>query len=221
MSNDTSGKLTDEQIISIIKDWNFAWSVIFLLITIVLQYGYPSRSMTVYVFKMFVLWLLWPSSIALSVFSAVYPIDLASQIISGILAAVSAMMWISYFVQSIRLFMRTGSWWSFNPETNCLLNVPIGGTTVVRPLVEDSTSVTAVVTNGYLKMAGMHFGQCDYARLPSEVTVAKPQVLIALKMVKRQEYGVNSGVAIYHRYKAGNYRYPPTTVDSNLALLRA
>lgn len=131
------------------------------------------------------------------------------------------MMWVSYFVQSIRLFRRTGSWWSFNPETNCLLNVPVGGTTVVRPLVEDSTSVTAVVTNGYLKIAGMHFGQCDFRSLPNEVTVAKPNVLIALKMVKRQDYGTNSGVAIYHRYKAGNYRRPAIVQDEELALLRA
>nr|WCC63375.1 membrane protein [Bat Coronavirus PaGD17]WCC63384.1 membrane protein [Bat Coronavirus PaGD17]WCC63544.1 membrane protein [Bat Coronavirus PaHI19] len=213
--------ISQDDVIRIVKDWNFTWSVVFLLITIVLQYGYPSRSMFVYVIKMFVLWLLWPSSMALSIFCAVYPIDLASQIISGILAAVSCAMWISYFVQSIRLFMRTGSWWSFNPESNCLLNVPIGGTTVVRPLVEDSTSVTAVVTDGYLKMAGMHFGACDFQRLPSEVTVAKPNVLIALKMIKRQAYGTNSGVAIYHRYKAGNYRRPPIIQDQELALLRA
>nr|AVV62532.1 M protein [Middle East respiratory syndrome-related coronavirus]WCC62954.1 membrane protein [Bat Coronavirus TpGX16]WCC63213.1 membrane protein [Bat Coronavirus EsJX20] len=217
----SNSSLTSEQIVAIIKDWNFAWSLVFLLITVVLQYGYPSRSMTVYVFKMFVLWLLWPSSMALSIFCAVYPIDLASQIISGIVAAISAMMWVSYFVQSIRLFRRTGSWWSFNPETNCLLNVPVGGTTVVRPLVEDSTSVTAVVTNGYLKIAGMHFGQCDFRSLPNEVTVAKPNVLIALKMVKRQDYGTNSGVAIYHRYKAGNYRRPAIVQDEELALLRA
>nr|WCC62924.1 membrane protein [Bat Coronavirus EsJX20] len=217
----SNSSLTSEQIVAIIKDWNFAWSLVFLLITVVLQYGYPSRSMTVYVFKMFVLWLLWPSSMALSIFCAVYPIDLASQIISGIIAATSAMMWMSYFVQSIRLFRRTGSWWSFNPETNCLLNVPVGGTTVVRPLVEDSTSVTAVVTNGYLKIAGMHFGQCDFRSLPNEVTVAKPNVLIALKMVKRQDYGTNSGVAIYHRYKAGNYRRPAIVQDEELALLRA
>ncbi|UBB42437.1 membrane glycoprotein [Wenzhou Pipistrellus abramus betacoronavirus 1] len=213
--------LSNDEVIRLVKDWNFTWSVVFLLITIVLQYGYPSRSMFVYVIKMFVLWLLWPSSMALSIFCAVYPIDLASQIISGILAAISCAMWISYFVQSIRLFMRTGSWWSFNPESNCLLNVPIGGTTVVRPLVEDSTSVTAVVTDGYLKMAGMHFGACDFQRLPSEVTVAKPNVLIALKMIKRQAYGTNSGVAIYHRYKAGNYRRPPIIQDQELALLRA
>nr|WCC62932.1 membrane protein [Bat Coronavirus HlHI19]WCC62940.1 membrane protein [Bat Coronavirus MrGD19] len=217
----SNSSLTSEQIVAIIKDWNFAWSLVFLLITVVLQYGYPSRSMTVYVFKMFVLWLLWPSSMALSIFCAVYPIDLASQIISGIVAAISAMMWVSYFVQSIRLFRRTGSWWSFNPETNCLLNVPVGGTTVVRPLVEDSTSVTAVVTNGYLKIAGMHFGQCDFRSLPNEVTVAKPNVLIALKMVKRQDYGTNSGVDIYHRYKAGNYRRPAIVQDEELALLRA
>nr|WCC62962.1 membrane protein [Bat Coronavirus TpGX16] len=217
----SNSSLTSEQIVAIIKDWNFAWSLVFLLITVVLQYGYPSRSMTVYVFKMFVLWLLWPSSMALSIFCAVYPIDLASQIISGIVAAISAMMWVSYFVQSIRLFRRTGSWWSFNPETNCLLNVPVGGTTVVRPLVEDSTSVTAVVTNGYLKIAGMHFGQCDFRSLPNEVTVAEPNVLIALKMVKRQDYGTNSGVAIYHRYKAGNYRRPAIVQDEELALLRA
>lgn len=213
--------LTNDEVLRLVKDWNFTWSVVFLLITIVLQYGYPSRSMFVYVIKMFVLWLLWPASMALSIFCAVYPIDLASQIISGILAAVSCAMWISYFVQSIRLFMRTGSWWSFNPESNCLLNVPVGGTTVVRPLVEDSTSVTAVVTDGYLKMAGMHFGVCDFQRLPSEVTVAKPNVLIALKMIKRQAYGTNSGVAIYHRYKAGNYRRPPIIQDQELALLRA
>nr|WCC63420.1 membrane protein [Bat Coronavirus PaGD16]WCC63438.1 membrane protein [Bat Coronavirus PaGD17] len=213
--------LSNEEVLRLVKDWNFTWSVVFLLITIVLQYGYPSRSMFVYVIKMFVLWLLWPASMALSIFCAVYPIDLASQIISGILAATSCAMWISYFVQSIRLFMRTGSWWSFNPESNCLLNVPIGGTTVVRPLVEDSTSVTAVVTDGYLKMAGMHFGACDFQRLPSEVTVAKPNVLIALKMIKRQAYGTNSGVAIYHRYKAGNYRRPPIIQDQELALLRA
>nr|UUT43903.1 membrane glycoprotein [Tylonycteris robustula coronavirus] len=221
MASNGNTSLTHEEVISIIKDWNFSWSIIFLLITIVLQYGYPSRSMTVYVFKMFILWLLWPASMALSIFCAIYPIDLASQIISGILAACSAAMWLSYFIQSIRLFMRTGSWWSFNPESNCLLNVPIGGTTVVRPLVEDSTSVTAVVTDGYLKMAGMHFGRCDYSRLPTEVTVAKPAVLIALKMVKRQPYGTNSGVAIYHRYKAGNYRRPPIIQDEELALLRA
>ncbi|ABN10881.1 membrane glycoprotein [Pipistrellus bat coronavirus HKU5] len=213
--------LSNDEVLRLVKDWNFTWSVVFLLITIVLQYGYPSRSMFVYVIKMFVLWLLWPASMALSIFCAVYPIDLASQIISGILAATSCAMWISYFVQSIRLFMRTGSWWSFNPESNCLLNVPIGGTTVVRPLVEDSTSVTAVVTDGYLKMAGMHFGACDFQRLPSEVTVAKPNVLIALKMIKRQAYGTNSGVAIYHRYKAGNYRRPPIIQDQELALLRA
>nr|WCC63760.1 membrane protein [Bat Coronavirus TpYN16] len=217
----SNGSLTKDEVVNIIKDWNFSWSIIFLLITIVLQYGYPSRSMAVYVFKMFILWLLWPASMALSIFSAIYPISLASQIISGILAAVCAGMWLAYFIQSIRLFMRTGSWWSFNPESNCLLNVPIGGTTVVRPLVEDSTSVTAVVNDGHLKMAGMHFGRCDYDRLPMEITVAKPSVLIALKMVKRQSYGTNSGVAIFHRYKAGNYRRPTIIQDEELALLRA
>lgn len=106
----------------------------------------------------------------------------------------------------IRLFARTRSMWSFNPETNILLNVPLHGTILTRPLLESELVIGAVILRGHLRIAGHHLGRCDIKDLPKEITVATSRTLSYYKLGASQRVAGDSGFAAYSRYRIGNYK---------------
>lgn len=213
---------TAEEAVRFLKEWNFSLGIILLVITIILQFGYTSRSMFVYVIKMIILWLMWPLTIILTIFNCVYALNSVYLGFSIVFAIVSIIMWIVYFVNSIRLFIRTGSWWSFNPETNNLMCIDMKGKMYVRPVIEDYHTLTATIIRGHLYIQGVKLGT-GYALsdLPAYVTVAKVQHLCTYKRAFLDKIDGTSGFAVYVKSKVGNYRLPSNKPGgSDTALLR-
>nr|Q0ZME4.1 RecName: Full=Membrane protein; Short=M protein; AltName: Full=E1 glycoprotein; AltName: Full=Matrix glycoprotein; AltName: Full=Membrane glycoprotein [Human coronavirus HKU1 (isolate N5)]ABC70722.1 membrane glycoprotein [Human coronavirus HKU1]ABD75508.1 membrane glycoprotein [Human coronavirus HKU1]ABD75516.1 membrane glycoprotein [Human coronavirus HKU1]ABD75524.1 membrane glycoprotein [Human coronavirus HKU1]ABD75628.1 membrane glycoprotein [Human coronavirus HKU1] len=212
-----------DQAITFLKEWNFSLGVILLLITIILQFGYTSRSMFVYLIKMIILWLMWPLTIILTIFNCFYALNNVFLGLSILFTIISIVIWILYFVNSIRLFIRTGSWWSFNPETNNLMCIDMKGKMYVRPVIEDYHTLTATVIRGHLYIQGVKLGTgYTLADLPVYVTVAKVQVLCTYKRAFLDKLDVNSGFAVFVKSKVGNYRLPSSKSSGmDTALLRA
>lgn len=205
MSNNSS-TISREEVFKAVKDWNFAVAILLLFVTILLQWGYPSRIKPIWVVKMFILWLLWPVSIAASVFAAVYPINRVAFGFAIAFACITALMWLSYLVSSLRLLCRTGSWWAFMPETNMLLNVPFIGRTVTRPILNDSAALQFFVLRGQVQFDGFILGKCAPQEMPEVVTVAKASSLVWYKKALTRTVGPKSGVVVYIKFKVGNHR---------------
>nr|WEM02920.1 membrane protein [Canine respiratory coronavirus] len=214
---------TADEAIKFLKEWNFSLGIILLFITIILQFGYTSRSMFVYVIKMIILWLMWPLTIVLTIFNCVYALNNVYLGFSIVFTIVAIIMWIVYFVNSIRLFIRTGSWWSFNPETNNLMCIDMKGMMYVRPIIEDYHTLTVTIIRGHLYIQGIKLGTgYSLSDLPAYVTVAKVSHLLTYKRGFLDKIGDTSGFAVYVKSKVGNYRLPSTQKGSGMdtALLR-
>ncbi|ADM33585.1 membrane glycoprotein [Bat coronavirus HKU9-10-2] len=201
------------EVVKAVKDWNFAISIFLLFITVLLQWGYPSRCKPLWVVKMCILWLLWPLSIAAAVFAAVYPINTVAFGFAIAFACISGLMWLSYFISSFRLLCRTGSAWSFMPETNMLLNVPLSGRTVTRPILTDSPAIQFLLLRGVIQFDGFNLGRCDPAEMPDIVTVAKPSSLHWYKKALTRNIGAKSAIFVYIKYKVGNHRVQNNNED--------
>lgn len=214
---------TADEAIKFLKEWNFSLGIILLFITVILQFGYTSRSMFVYVIKMILLWLMWPITIILTIFNCVYALNNVYRGFSIVFTIVAIFMWIVYFVNSIRLFIRTGSWWSFNPETNNLMCIDMKGRMYVRPIIEDYHTLTVTIIRGQLYMQGIKLGTgYSLSDLPAYVTVAKVSHLLTYKRGFLDKISDTSGFAVFVKSKVGNYRLPSTQKGSGLdtALLR-
>lgn len=207
MSNSTSS----DAVVQALRDWNFAVAAFLLFITALLQWGYPSRNKFIWLLKMFVLWLLWPLSIAASVFAILHPINNVSYGFAIVFACISGLMWLAYFVTSFRLLCRTHSLWSFVPESDMLLNMPLLGRTVVRPVVEDGPALQFFVLRGEVWFSGFNLGRATLGELPDLITVAKPYALLTFKRVLSRSIGMNSGVVVYLKFKVGNHRVQRTS----------
>ncbi|UJY53828.1 membrane glycoprotein [Pteropus rufus nobecovirus] len=201
-------------VIKALRDWNFALAVFLLFITALLQWGYPGRNKFIWLLKMFVLWLLWPLSIAASVFAILHPISPVSYGLAVVFACVSSLMWLAYFVTSFRLLCRTRSLWSFMPESDMLLNFSLPGRTVVRPVTDDSPALQFFILRGQVWFSGFNLGRASMSELPDVVTVAKTYALVTYKKVLSRNVGGNSGVAIYLKFKVGNHRVQHVSDDN-------
>nr|QJX58369.1 matrix protein [Bat coronavirus HKU9-1] len=215
MSNPCNNTVPRPEVIAALKDWNFAVSVILLFITVLLQWGYPSRCKPIWVIKMFILWLLWPLSIAAAVFAAIHPINSVAFGFAIAFACISGIMWLSYFISSFRLLCRTGSAWSFMPETDMLINIPLLGRTVTRPIISDSPAVQFLIIRGELRFDGFTLGRCDPGDMPDIVTIARPNSLHWYKRALTRNIGTRSAILVYIKYKVGNHRVQNTTEDGD------
>ncbi|UVF62115.1 MAG: membrane protein [Bat faecal coronavirus] len=218
MSNSTT---KEEDLVKALRDWNFAVAAVLLFVTALLQWGYPSRNRAVWLLKMFVLWLLWPFSIAASVFAILHPVNNAAYGFAIAFACIAGVMWLAYFITSFRLLCRTRSLWSFVPESDMLLNIPLAGRTVVRPILEDGPALQFFVLRGVVWFSGFNLGRATLSELPDIITVAKPYALVTYKLVLRRNVGANSGVAVYLKFKVGNHRVQRAADDDELAVFIA
>ncbi|AIL94219.1 membrane protein [Bat Hp-betacoronavirus/Zhejiang2013] len=208
MSGDSNNTITQEELFKVVKEWNFALGIMLFIFITLLQYAYATRSLGLYILKLVLLWLMWPLTFACFVLAAIYHVNVVFMGFAITFAIIVGCMWLGYWIASIRLFRRTGSVWSFNPETNRLLNVAIRGTMYTRPLQEDTAVIVATVARGVAVFAGHKLGRADLESLPNEITVATSRTLSYFKMSRKVNIGVGSGVATYLRYKVGNHRVP-------------
>nr|ACB87498.1 membrane protein [Porcine epidemic diarrhea virus] len=205
----SNGSIPVDEVIEHLRNWNFTWNIILTILLVVLQYGHYKYSVFLYGLKMAILWILWPLVLALSFFDAwaSFQVNWVFFAFSILMACITLMLWIMYFVNSIRLWRRTHSWWSFNPETDALLTTSVMGRQVCIPVLGAPTGVTLTLLSGTLLVEGYKVATgVQVSQLPNFVTVAKATTTIVYGRVGRSVNASSStGWAFYVRSKHGDY----------------
>nr|QWN56397.1 membrane protein [Alphacoronavirus sp.] len=205
----SNGSIPVEEVVNHLRNWNFSWNIILTIFLVVLQYGQYKYSVLLYGIKMAILWLLWPLVLALSIFDSwsSFGVNWVFFAFSILMACITLMLWIMYFVNSIRLWRRTKSWWSFNPETDAILTTAVMGRHVCIPVLGAPTGVTLTLLSGTLLVEGYKVATgVQVSQLPSFVTVAKSTTTIVYQRVGRSvNVASGTGWAFYVRSKYGDY----------------
>ncbi|QGX41960.1 membrane protein [Alphacoronavirus sp.] len=198
-----------QDVVEHLRNWNFAWNVILTTLLVVMQYGNFKYSKILYGLKMLILWVLWPIVLALSIFDAYanFQISWGKFAFSIIMACVTLVLWITYFVNSFKLYRRTQTFWAFNPETDAIITLNVFGRTVAVPVIVAPTGITLTVLNGQLLVEGHKIANgVQVNQLPSYVSVAKPSTTIVYQRVSRSiNVKSNTGWAFYVRAKNGDF----------------
>nr|WCC61731.1 membrane protein [Bat Coronavirus HlYN20] len=215
MSNDS---IPVDQVVEHLRNWNFSWNVILTVFLIVLQYGQYKYSRLLYVIKMLILWLLWPCVLALSIFDswASFNVNWGFFAFSILMACITLVLWIMYFVNSFRLYRRTQTFWAFNPETDAILTLSVFGRQVSFPIIVAPTGITLTVLSGTLLVEGIKVATgVQVNQLPTYVTVAKANTTIVYQRAGRSlNARSNTGWAFYVRSKNGDYSAVASHADS-------
>uniref|UniRef100_A0AB38ZDJ0 Membrane protein n=1 Tax=Cardioderma bat coronavirus TaxID=3119326 RepID=A0AB38ZDJ0_9NIDO len=201
-----------------LRNWNFSWNVILTILLIVLQYGHYKYSVVLYGLKMLILWLLWPLVLALSIFDAYasFGVNWTFFAFSILMACITLVLWIMYFVNSFRLYRRTQTFWAFNPETDAIITLSVFGRQVSIPTIVAPTGITLTVLNGTLLVEGIKVATgVSVNQLPTYLTVAKPNTTIVYQRAGRSvNTRSNTGWAFYVRSKNGDYSASASHNDS-------
>nr|QGX41966.1 membrane protein [Alphacoronavirus sp.] len=207
--SDTNSTIPVQDVVEHLRNWNFAWNVILTTLLVVMQYGNFKYSKILYGLKMLILWVLWPIVLALSIFDAYanFQISWGKFAFSIIMACVTLVLWIAYFVNSFKLYRRTQTFWAFNPETDAIITLNVFGRTVAVPVIVAPTGITLTVLNGQLLVEGHKIANgVQVNQLPSYVSVAKPSTTIVYQRVSRSiNVKSNTGWAFYVRAKNGDF----------------
>lgn len=207
--SDTNSTIPVQDVVEHLRNWNFAWNVILTTLLVVMQYGNFKYSKILYGLKMLILWVLWPIVLALSIFDAYanFQISWGKFAFSIIMACVTLVLWITYFVNSFKLYRRTQTFWAFNPETDAIITLNVFGRTVAVPVIVAPTGITLTVLNGQLLVEGHKIANgVQVNQLPSYVSVAKPSTTIVYQRVSRSiNVKSNTGWAFYVRAKNGDF----------------
>nr|WCC62082.1 membrane protein [Bat Coronavirus MpGD17] len=207
-----------EQVVEHLRNWNFSWNIILTVFLVVLQYGQFKYSKILYGLKMLVLWLLWPLVLALSIFDAwaSFNVNWTYFAFSIVMACITFVLWIMYFINSFRLYRRTQSFWAFNPETDAIITISVFGKVVAIPVIQPPTGITLTVLSGKLLVEGIPIANgVSVTNLPSYVTVAKANTTIIYQRVgKSLNAASQTGWAFYVRSKNGDYSAVSNPSDS-------
>nr|WCC61635.1 membrane protein [Bat Coronavirus HpGD17]WCC61659.1 membrane protein [Bat Coronavirus HpGD16] len=217
MSTDNSSIPTDV-VIQHLRNWNFSWNVILTIFLVVLQYGHYKYSAVLYTLKMTILWLLWPLVLALSIFDSwsSFGNNWTMFAFSILMACITLVLWIMYFVNSFRLYRRTNTFWAFNPETDAIITLSVFGRQVSIPALVAPTGITLTVLSGTLLVEGIKVATgVQVNQLPTYITVAKPSTTIVYQRAGRSlNTRSNTGWAFYVRSKNGDYSAVTSSADS-------
>nr|ADV71768.1 membrane protein [Infectious bronchitis virus] len=96
-----------EQAVLLFKEYNLFITAFLLFLTILLQYGYATRSRIIYILKMIVLWCFWPLNIAVGVISCIYPPNTGGLVAAIILTVFVCLSFVGYWIR-VRLFSGVG-----------------------------------------------------------------------------------------------------------------
>nr|QIX02946.1 M protein [Infectious bronchitis virus] len=186
MSNETNCTLDSEQAILLFKEYNLFITAFLLFITILLQYGYATRMRLIYIRKMTLLRCFWPLNIALRVISCVYPPNTGRLVAAMILTGFACFSFISYWIQSIRLFKRCRSCGSFNPES-----IAVGS--ILRTIgpqckfagESEPLDLSPIINKSALYCEGQWLAKCEPYHLPKHLCVWTPERLYIYLMVQK------------------------------------
>nr|WCC63160.1 membrane protein [Bat Coronavirus MpYN20]WCC63793.1 membrane protein [Bat Coronavirus MsYN20] len=214
----TGNSIPVEEVVEHLRNWNFSWNVILTVFLVVLQYGNFKYSKLLYGLKMAILWLLWPLVLALSIFDAwaSFDVNWTYFAFSIVMACITFVLWIMYFINSFRLYRRTQSFWAFNPETDAIITISVFGKVVAIPVITPPTGITLTVLSGKLLVEGIPIANgVSVTQLPSYVTVAKANTTIIYQRVgKSLNAASQTGWAFYVRSKNGDYSAVSNPSDS-------
>nr|AFU92116.1 membrane protein [Rousettus bat coronavirus HKU10] len=215
MSNET---IPLDQVVEHLRNWNFSWNVILTIFLVVLQYGHYKYSAVLYILKMTILWLLWPLVLALSIFDSwsSFGNNWTMFAFSILMACITLVLWIMYFVNSFRLYRRTNTFWAFNPETDAIITLSVFGRQVSIPALVAPTGITLTVLSGTLLVEGIKIATgVQVNQLPTYITVVKPSTTIVYQRAGRSlNTRSNTGWAFYVRSKNGDYSAVTSSADS-------
>nr|WCC61643.1 membrane protein [Bat Coronavirus HpHI19] len=218
MSNDNNSSIPTEVVIQHLRNWNFSWNVILTIFLVVLQYGHYKYSAVLYILKMTILWLLWPLVLALSIFDSwsSFGNNWTMFAFSILMACITLVLWIMYFVNSFRLYRRTNTFWAFNPETDAIITLSVFGRQISIPALVAPTGITLTVLSGTLLVEGIKVATgVQVNQLPTYITVAKPSTTIVYQRAGRSlNTRSNTGWAFYVRSKNGDYSAVTSSGDS-------
>lgn len=218
LADSNNSSIPVEQVVQHLRNWNFSWNIILTVFLVVLQYGQYKYSVLLYVLKMLVLWLLWPLVLALSIFDAAVSFgeNWTYFAFSILMACITFVLWIMYFVNSFRLYRRTNSFWAFNPETDAIITLSVLGRQVSIPIIVAPTGITLTCLNGTLLVEGIKVATgVQVSQLPTYITVAKPTTTIVYQRAGRSlNARSNTGWAFYVRSKNGDYSAVTSGVES-------
>nr|UUT43642.1 membrane protein [Alphacoronavirus sp.] len=218
MSNDNNSSIPTDVVIQHLRNWNFSWNVILTIFLVVLQYGHYKYSAVLYILKMTILWLLWPLVLALSIFDSwsSFGNNWTMFAFSILMACITLVLWIMYFVNSFRLYRRTNTFWAFNPETDAIITLSVFGRQISIPALVAPTGITLTVLSGTLLVEGIKVATgVQVNQLPTYITVAKPSTTIVYQRAGRSlNTRSNTGWAFYVRSKNGDYSAVTSSGDS-------
>nr|QDQ69138.1 membrane protein [Infectious bronchitis virus] len=208
--NTTNCTLGTEQAVQLFKEYNLFVTAFLLVLTILLQYGYATRNKVIYILKMIVLWCFWPLNIAVGVISCIYPPNTGGLVAAIILTVFACLSFIGYWIQSIRLFKRCRSWWSFNPESNAVGSILLTNGQQCNFAIESVPMVLApIIKNGALYCEGQWLAKCEPDHLPKDIFVCTPDRRNIYRMVQKYT-GDQSG----NKKRFATFVYAKQSVDT-------
>nr|URD31226.1 matrix protein [Hipposideros bat coronavirus] len=222
----TDANITQEELVTHLKNWNFSWNIILTIFIVILQFGHYKYSRIFYGLKMLILWLLWPLVLALSIFDtwANWGSNWAFVAFSLFMAVSTLIMWVMYFVNSFRLFRRARTFWAWNPEVNAITVTTVLGQTYYQPIQQAPTGITVTLLSGVLYVDGHRLASgVQVHNLPEYMSVAVPNTTIIYSRVGRSVNSRNStGWVFYVRVKHGDFSAvssPTSNMTENERLL--
>ncbi|ATP66786.1 membrane protein [Shrew coronavirus] len=218
---DSSNCTSNEVIVQTLKEWNFTINIVLLLVLAVLQFGYIRVSKLIYTVKMVIIWILWPLTAALGVYNAYvnYGSNWLFFAFSIVLAVVSLIFLLMYFINSLRLYRRTFSMWSWSPNTTFILCVDSKDLSHCLPIHNIPSVVVLSCVKGDLVVDGVRIKQ-HFTRdgLPSKVAVAAPSKTVVY-VRDQANFGLGGdGSTFWVNYvprTAGNYNARTVSKNSN------
>uniref|UniRef100_A0AB39ACS3 Membrane protein n=1 Tax=Bird gammacoronavirus AnasCN24 TaxID=3237959 RepID=A0AB39ACS3_9GAMC len=176
MSSDSENcTLGYDEAVEIFREYNLFLTAFLLFMSMILQYGYATRSRFMYVIKMIVLWLFWPLNIAVGVISCIYPVGTGGFAAAIVLTIFACLSFVGYWIQSIRLFKRCRSFWAFNPESDAVGSISLTtGQTCTFSIESVPMVLSPIIKAGVLYCEGQWLAKCTPSEVPQHIYVCTP-----------------------------------------------
>uniref|UniRef100_A0AB39ACP6 Membrane protein n=1 Tax=Bird gammacoronavirus AnasCN24 TaxID=3237959 RepID=A0AB39ACP6_9GAMC len=176
MSSDSENcTLGYDEAVEIFREYNLFLTAFLLFMSMILQYGYATRSRFMYVIKMIVLWLFCPLNIAVGVISCIYPVGTGGFAAAIVLTIFACLSFVGYWIQSIRLFKRCRSFWAFNPESDAVGSISLTtGQTCTFSIESVPMVLSPIIKAGVLYCEGQWLAKCTPSEVPQHIYVCTP-----------------------------------------------
>nr|AVM87576.1 matrix protein [Guangdong chinese water skink coronavirus] len=199
MSNSTDGVVLS--MMNSFNNWTIFLGVFLLFFGLLLQYGYLHRSFVLYLFKLLLLLLIWPITMTLCVWNFVFQTTSAALGFNICLFVLALFMLIWYLFQSIRLFLRTYSFWSFNPESYGLFNFKYGkGHHKFMPCDGPRPYFCLIMRDYSIFVDGYKLVRVgDFDQMPQYCRVHVPGTTFMYKKIRGVKLGDGYGVVLYEK----------------------